>query len=122
MTNTFKDYGHFERHKYLVGEVVGDADTSGYVIALTFVNVLLEKNILRSCTLHIYRCIKITNNQIKVFLPNLHIVENYVMLELDSVASAVVLIGFHQIELVPEITFLVFFDTFGNGRSNLILS
>ena len=45
MTNTFKDYGHFERHKYLVGEVVGDGDTSGYEIALTFVNVLLEKHI-----------------------------------------------------------------------------
>ena len=45
MTNTLKDYGHFERQKYLVGEVVGDGDTSGYVIALTFVNVLLEKHI-----------------------------------------------------------------------------
>ena len=49
-----------------------------------------------------------TNNQIKVFCPNLHIVENDVMLKLDSVASAVVLIGLHQRELVPEITFLVF--------------
>ena len=45
MTNTFKDYGHFERQKYLVGKVVGDGDTSGYEIALTFVNVLLEKHI-----------------------------------------------------------------------------
>ena len=57
-----------------------------------------------------------TNNQIKVFCPNLHIVENNVMLKLDSVASAVILIGFHQRKLVSENTFLFFSDTFGKGK------
>ena len=63
-----------------------------------------------------------TNNQIDVFLPNLHIVENDVMLELDSVASAVVLVGFHQRELVPEITLLVFLTLFVNERYHPIHS
>ena len=62
------------------------------------------------------------NNQINAFRPNLHIVENYVMLELDSVASAVVLIGFHQRELVPENILLVFRTLLVKERSHLILS
>ena len=40
-----RDYCYFERFKNLIGKVVGDGDTGGYVIALTFVNVLLEKHI-----------------------------------------------------------------------------
>ena len=63
-----------------------------------------------------------TNNQINAFRPNLHIVENDVMLKLDSVASAVVLTGFHQRKLVPENTFLVFLTLLVKDRSYLILS
>ena len=65
---------------------------------------------------------KITRNQINAFRPNLHIVENNVMLKLDSVASAVVLIGFHQRKLVPENTFLAFLTLLVKERSHLILS
>ena len=35
----------FWKIQNLIGKVVGDGDTSGYEIALTFVNVLLEKHI-----------------------------------------------------------------------------
>ena len=62
------------------------------------------------------------NNQINAFRPNLHIVENDVMLKLDSVASAVVLIGLHQRKLVPEIIFLAFLALLVMERSQLILS
>ena len=44
------------------------------------------------------------------------------MLKLDSVASAVVLVGFHQRELVPEITFLAFLTLLVKERYYLILS
>ena len=63
-----------------------------------------------------------TNKQINAFLLNLHIVENDVMLKLDSVAGPVVLIGFHQRELVPENTFLVFLTLLLKERSHLIPS
>ena len=62
------------------------------------------------------------NNQINAFRPNLHIVENDVMLKLDSVAGPIVLIGFHQRELVPEIIFLVFLTLLVSERSYLLLS
>ena len=63
-----------------------------------------------------------TNKQINAFLLNLHIVENDVMLKLDSVAGAVVLIRFHQRKLVPENTFLVFLTLLVKERSHLIPS
>ena len=60
-----------------------------------------------------------TNKQINAFLLNLHIVENDVMLKLDSVAGPIVLIGLHQRELVPENTFLVFLTLLVNEWSHL---
>ena len=63
-----------------------------------------------------------TNKQINAFLLNLHIVENDVMLKLDSVAGPIVLIGFHQRELVPENTILVFLTLLVKERSHLIPS